>query len=567
MKKLASVLIGAALIMPQSGAFAAQNIGVSAIYDATSDKVIINGTAASGDVIVVVTDFEENTPITTENLPYDFFSAKSDGEFETYVTLTKEAKGKKLSVEITDSDGDTAVTSFMYPDFSGTADVLESLNNASSVEEFSKIVSDNALSLGIDTYDELYKSKKDVIFSVMYAIKKDDASGTDIYDSYYRAHTLVSLNGKTASECEEVLKNSGAIIGIDYDADYESDERLSDASRLTLCKLLSEADFSKVLSVSESFSDFFEKSKAVSAISTAETWQNIKSVMEEDFADLFVLTETGTRAQNVYAKMMNYTYGSFDDVKSGYRRAVTEVYNQLNDNDSDGNYGGGGGSGSGGSFGGSVKLPTGVVIDTTTQPPSSIPAQSGQKQDMITLPSDGYSSYTDVPSNHWSYKAVSLLSGAGVVSGYPDGSFGASSNITRAEFAKLVCISFGIPSVKADFDDVSDDAWYNGYVGGGAKFGLINGYGNNFGPDDFITRQDAAVIVYRALKNEGMVLNGDAIYDDDIDISLYAITAVGALRANEIMVGNNSKFLPLNNITRAEAAQLIYKAVLAAQNR
>ena len=559
MKKTLSVILSAALTLPNVCALAAEDISVSALYDANSNKVTINGTSAPGDVIIIVKDSSYTGEYTPDNLPYDFLSVKSTGDFETIVTLNEDAGGKKLSVVVTDSDGDTAQTTFMNPDFSSVSDIIDSLNDASSEKEFSKLLSDNASSLGIDTEDELYKSEKDDIFGVMYAIIKDDATGADVYDTYYKAHALVSLNGKNEDEVRDILKTSASVLGIDYVADYESDSRLTDDAKEELCKLLSKADYSKVLSVSESFGDFLEKTKAVAAISTAKKWQDIKTVMEEDFADLFTLTESGSKAQKIYSKMMNYDYSDFDDIKDGYKKAKKALEDSSESS---------GGTSSSPSYGSSAKLPTGIEISTDVQTPSQ--GDSGnlsQKQEMITLPSSGSSNFIDVPSDHWSYNAVSVLSDAGVVSGYPDGTFGKDASITRAEFAKLVCIAFGIPSAKADFDDVDPDAWYNGYVGGGAKYGLITGYGETFGPNDFISRQDAAVIIYRALKNEGIVLNGDAFYDDNMDISLYAITAVGALRANDIMIGSNSKFLPKNNITRAEAAQLIFKAVVSANNR
>lgn len=563
MKKLAAVLIGAALAIPHPCVFAAEDINVSALYVAKENKVVINGRAASGNVIVSITDFADIGNFTKANPPYDMFSVKSDGDFQIKISLNDEAGGQKLSVVITDSEGDMAQTSFMNPDFSSSKGIIANLNNASGVNEFSQIVSDNASNLGIDADDELYKLKKTEVLAVMYAIVKDDAEGPDVYEAYYKSHALVSLKDTTRTEAEEILKSNSPVFGIDYDVDYEDDTRLTDDAKATLCKLLSEADYSKVLSVSESFADFLEKTKAVAAVLSAKTWQDIKEVMEDDFAELFVLTESGTKARMVYSKMMNYSYADFEDIKEGYQKAVESL-----EEDSRGFSGGSGGFGG---SGGAVKLPSSDVIDTINQNVSEGGVDAGenatQKQEMVTLPSSGYSKFLDVPSDHWSYNAVSVLASAGVVSGYPDGSFGVNESITRAEFAKLVCIAFGIPSVKSEFADVAQDAWYNGYVGGGAKYGLINGYGENFGPNDYISRQDAAVIIYRALKNEGIVLSGDAEYDDAIDISLYALTAVGALKEYDIMIGNDFKFFPLSNITRAEAAQLIYKAIFSTQNR
>jgi len=562
MKKIAAVLLGATLALSHPIALAAEDISVTALYDANSNKVIINGKAASGDVIIVVKDSEGE--LSADSLPYDFLSVKSEGEFETTLTLNEEAGGKKLSVIITDSDGDMAEATFMNPDFSGATDIIADLNKASDAKEFSKIVSDNAPALGIDTEDELYQSSKSDILAIMYAIIADNATGAEVYSSYYTAHALASFDGCSREECEEILRANASLFAIDYDKDYVTDERLDDASKKALCKLLSVAEYSKVLSVSESFADFLEKSKAVAVISSAEKWQDIKTVMEEDFADLFVLTVKGSKAQQVYGKMMKYDYNEFDDIAAGYKKAIKAV-----ESDSEGGSSSGSGS-SGGFSGSSVKLPTDVEIkideSASSAPGADQSVDELQKKPMITLPESGNSNFHDVPSDHWCYNAVSVLTQAGVVSGYPYGSFGASDEITRAEFTKLVCTTFGIPQSEADFADVPSDAWFNGYVGGATKFGIVAGYGDTFGSYDHITRQDAAVIIYRALKNEGIVLSGNANFEDYMDISLYALTAVGALNEYGIMVGDGSNFNPKNDITRAEAAQLIFNAVSSVQN-
>ncbi|MEA5091429.1 MAG: S-layer homology domain-containing protein, partial [Acidaminococcaceae bacterium] len=46
--------------------------------------------------------------------------------------------------------------------------------------------------------------------------------------------------------------------------------------------------------------------------------------------------------------------------------------------------------------------------------------------------------FSDVPAGHWSYAAVAKLSAAGVVDGYPDGSFKGNEPMTRYEMAQIV---------------------------------------------------------------------------------------------------------------------------------
>ena len=107
------------------------------------------------------------------------------------------------------------------------------------------------------------------------------------------------------------------------------------------------------------------------------------------------------------------------------------------------------------------------------------------------------------------------------------------------------------------FGDVSSSDWYHNYVLIAYGNGVINGVGTNeFAPNKNITRQDAAVMLKRASGINGEDSNE---FKDDADISEYAKEAVYALKKHNILNGYNGLFNPTNNLSRAEAAQLIYK--------
>jgi len=170
--------------------------------------------------------------------------------------------------------------------------------------------------------------------------------------------------------------------------------------------------------------------------------------------------------------------------------------------------------------------------------------------------------FKDLDKAHWSFKAVAAMAEAGIISGYEDGSFKPSGLITRAEFTKMIYSAFGIAGGSEAFSDVSEDAWFYKFVSAAAANGIIKGSGGAFRPNDKITRQDAALIIYRAIHYRDVEISGNCTFEDNADIDRYAFPAVGALKSYQIAIGaEGNVFLPKNNITRAEAAQMIYNAV------
>lgn len=558
MKKILTLLL-CALIMISPAAYAAVPLSVSVVFDAENEDVLLSGKGTSGDVIITVTEYGDNTALSESHHPLDIISVRSTGTYGTTLELAgTSAAGKKLTVTAFDAVGSSASIDFVNPDFSAATKLMTSLAAASDVNAFMAIAEPNAAILGFDKDSQIYQTAKRKIYSVLYAILPDNPTPAKVYNLYYTACALASLNGATQAQAEQILESNAPYIGIDYDAAYASDSRLNSASKTALCTILATEDFGSVLSSSETFAQYFEKAKALASVKAAQNWQDIKNVIETNFSSLFTLSSvSASAAQKIYGKMMNYQYNKFSDIASNYTLALTAVQSETQTGNTSSNRGGSSGGG------GSVSLPPSLNIEideTTTDTSANV------KTPMVTLPADASSNFYDVPASHWSYDAVSALSTAGIISGYDAVTFLPSNNITRAEFTKLVCASFGIPTANADFVDVAADSWYNGYVGGASSYGIVGGYGDTFGPNDSITRQDAAVIVYRALKNEDIILSGTADFTDKMDISLYALTAVGAFKEYGILSGDGTNFRPLANITRAEAAQLLYKALSVGSN-
>lgn len=165
--------------------------------------------------------------------------------------------------------------------------------------------------------------------------------------------------------------------------------------------------------------------------------------------------------------------------------------------------------------------------------------------------------------DHWAAGLVYSLYERGIINGYEDGRFLPENQVTRAEFIKMTTEAFGIAQEKDDvFEDVSAEDWFAGYVYGAYRAGIAQGFDGRFAPYSDITRQDAAVILARALNFAGVSLErGTAPYVDAEDIAGYAREAVEGMSAAGIVTGDANSFRPLDTTTRAEAAALISRAL------
>lgn len=175
------------------------------------------------------------------------------------------------------------------------------------------------------------------------------------------------------------------------------------------------------------------------------------------------------------------------------------------------------------------------------------------------LPNNSNNIFNDMENAAWAKECVQYLAENKIIDGYEDGSFKPFGNITREEFVKLTVSALKLELSYCDeFSDVTEDKWYAGYVGAAYNAGITSGYDNGrFGAGENITRQDAAVILARAIKAENS--ENLSVFNDESDISEYAVKPIKALFEKGIIKGNETgNFLPKNMLTRAEAAMMIY---------
>lgn len=171
--------------------------------------------------------------------------------------------------------------------------------------------------------------------------------------------------------------------------------------------------------------------------------------------------------------------------------------------------------------------------------------------------------FTDL-SGHWAKQDIERWSAQSILKGFPDGTFHPSASISRAEFIAVVNRVFGFHATsKAEFGDVTREAWYHDALLAAREAGYFNGFPNNEAkPLQPITRQDAVVLLARAFKLQAVVGASDAAASFT-DAGQLSADGKAAIRALGGVVGGyaDGAFKPKGEITRAEAAALLSKMI------
>ena len=176
-----------------------------------------------------------------------------------------------------------------------------------------------------------------------------------------------------------------------------------------------------------------------------------------------------------------------------------------------------------------------------------------------TCPAAGF---RDVDEDAWYHEAVDYALDNGLMSGVSGREFAPGSTLTRAMVAQMLYSLEGKPAAgSADFADVAEGAWYADAISWAAGEGIVSGYGDTFGPNDPITREQLAAILYRYAQNEGYKTSqsgkGTEGYLDASSISSYAVKAMDwAVNAGLLSGKGNNTLAPTAGATRAEVAQI-----------
>lgn len=169
--------------------------------------------------------------------------------------------------------------------------------------------------------------------------------------------------------------------------------------------------------------------------------------------------------------------------------------------------------------------------------------------------------YSDV-AGHWAQAAILRWSDYGVLQG-SEGKFSPDGTLTRGQMAVILSRLLNLPAApSAGFTDVAPDAWYADGINRCAAAGILQGSEGKAMPEDPITREQAMVMLCRALGIAAEDVGVLAAFSDVSLVSDYARPYVAALVKAGVVKGDANGLLnPLSKITRAEIVTMINRLV------
>lgn len=178
--------------------------------------------------------------------------------------------------------------------------------------------------------------------------------------------------------------------------------------------------------------------------------------------------------------------------------------------------------------------------------------------------------FADVPNDTRYFMSMTYLKNLGVISGYPDMTFKPDNFITRAEFLKLIMVHAGIKNTRPktilfdpppQFSDVKPGAWFAQYISDAAKFGIAKGYSDGtFRPTDNVKLSEALKMVYISHAINVPTINIRENPFPDLFIGHWALPyAKFSWEKNVVLMDDDGKLHPEKNLTRAEAAEILYR--------
>lgn len=172
--------------------------------------------------------------------------------------------------------------------------------------------------------------------------------------------------------------------------------------------------------------------------------------------------------------------------------------------------------------------------------------------------------FLDIEPAAWYYNAVKYAIENGIMSGTGSNQFAPNISLSRAMIAQILYNLEKRPGGgEISFTDVIDGQWYTEAVTWAANNGIVSGYGNDtFGPNDAVTREQLAVILYRYAQYKGYntTISQDlSVFADGNSASGWAVEALEWAVSQGVMAGKGGNILdPIGTATRAEVAQMFF---------
>lgn len=526
--------------------FETSNITVSG----TLDKNSANGWASV-----------EVNPENSSDIAYiGAFNPGDDGAFSVTFRLSETAETGNYDITI-GLYGEAKVQEKMfYAKPQDVQSLLTTINDTTKTYQDIRTELDSkveVLNISKTRYDNLDPDGKDNIAEALSA-GRPYASLSDAKTVAYNTMAIESFRcADTSEEIADALEEFKTVYGIDKTTVkcYELFDKIGTEeeyakNKAFACEIMSGFDVANAADVKNAFDD----AVFLAAISRAKDPTTLKGYME-DYKDV-VDFDLGVYNLSDKELTSKYLY-SLEDIKTmtELETAIATAYtrqNQVNQPVVPG----GGSSGGGGSSSGNSKnntLATGGIINRAPV--------------TATVEETAKVKFDDLDEAKWASEAIEYLYKKEIVSGITEDEFNPNGKLTREQYILMLANAFNLTdeAAQCDFDDMGAGHWAYKAVASAFAKGIVSGVSDkDFGAGREITRQDLAVMTYKAAKYAGYDMNGEKSVDfADADmIAEYAKESVEGMVSSGFINGYpDGTFAPKGTATRAEAAQIIYSII------
>ncbi len=479
--------------------------------------------------------------------------AEYNGSYEQYFSLAGVSDQQYMIVAA--SGGGSAAGSASKLLYYETQTTINTVTlpafQAADATELEKLLRSKQLLLNFNC-DADYEANKETVHSLFDSVRTEDynknfASITDVQNTLKSVSALRELRSQpTVEKINEVLTANKSLIPYTWD-DEDYAKSISEVHQM-LKAFLTDSSL-----LPDSMADVAELIKQAAALVKINSLDATKqtAVIKKYASALGIDSAEYEEACNTYgADSVNAAFveRAFDNPAEP-SSALDEriLYLEEEKSGSSGNKGNGSGGGGGGG-GGIGRVNIGTASDTDEIKPENKPAEKPV-------------GFTDVSTAHWAYAPILSLTSKNILNGFSDGSFAPDAAITREQLVTIIVKGFKLSGTSViEFSDVASDRWSAKEISIAYANGIVTGRGDGtFAPTELVTRQDAAVMLARVCKLLDIEASGTAEgFIDKADIAGYATESVGALVGMDIISGfSDGSFRPLDTLTRAQAAKII----------
>lgn len=479
---------------------------------------------------------------------------KDGGAYTITVPMSTDADGGEYTFYVQDGDGEKSEKlNGYYENYKGKKKCIKDINDASSDTEKQTALTNAVKALGVD--EALVSAVSGEAAELLYKHKTKKTLDEEDFKSAKELINKLAVVAAFNSGKSELLENNGEYLfssvldlsQIDKNGstlyNFYEDEMSAEGKKSALKKLYNQG-FESAEELLNKFAEAvlldglkYPKNDGTGHIEKILTKTNADKLKIS--IDSYLNITDSKHKKNVEQALKTKTFSSASDFAGKLSGIVADCKPSQ----------GSGGSSGGGNASNGASLPVITPIENNQV------LQNSGFSDM-----DGYS---------WAEEAVNYLFVNGIVSGMGNNMFSPSAEVKREQIAVMIINSLGVEfkDAKSDFSDVENGSYYEKHIAVGTELGIINGVGGNlFGVGESITRQDICTMIYRAYF-AGETMQDKTEFTDSDAIDEYAAEAVGSLAEKGVVNGfSDGSFRPKELCTRAQAAKMLYAAIMYAEN-